>query len=445
MSGYSREEFLRISVPDIEMIETPEETEKHIKEIFPSGFDRFETKHRKKDGSIFDVEVSASYLKSTNQFIVFIRDITEKKKAEEKLENERKRFNDVLEMLPAFVVLLTPDYYVRHSNRFFTNRFGIDKGKHCYEFLNNRNEPCENCMTYKVLNNDKHLEWEWKGPDGRDYYIYDFPFRDVDGTDLILKMGIDITEMKRAEQQIIKLNEDLEKRVQLRTAELVLANKELEAFSYSVSHDLRTPLSAIDGFSRILQRDLTDQLNDEYKEYLNRIITAAGKMSGLITGLLNLSRISGVELKSSEVRLDLIATEIVNRLKKSEPSRKITVTIQPEIIVNADSEFVTIVMENLINNAWKFTRYKKEAKINIGKKTQSGSTIYFVKDNGIGFDMKDSEKLFTPFQRLHDCKKFEGSGIGLATVNRIIAKHGGKVWAESEKDKGTSFYFLIPG
>jgi len=438
------EEFLNLSVPDIEAVETPKETEQHIKNIFPVGFDRFETKHKRKDGSVFDAEMSVSYLKTADQFISFIRDITERKKAEDRLESERKRFNDVLEMLPAFVVLLTPDYYVRHANRFFINRFGEDNGRHCYEFLNNRTEPCENCMTYKVLKNDHHLEWEWMGPDGRNYYIYDFPFKDVDGTDLILKMGIDITEMKKAENEIIKLNEELEKRVQHRTAELLLANQELEAFSYSVSHDLRTPLSAIDGFSKILHRDLSDQLNDEFKDYLNRIISASDKMSNLITGLLNLSRISGVELQSKDMRLDLIATEIINSLNKSEPSRKVEVTIQPDIIVNADSEFVTIVMENLINNAWKFTRYTKQAKIKIGMKKQKGDTIYFVKDNGTGFDMKDSEKLFTPFQRLHDCKKFEGSGIGLATVKRIIAKHGGRIWVESEINNGTSFYFIIP-
>jgi PAS domain S-box-containing protein len=445
MSGYTREEFLNLSIPDLEALETTEETAQHIKKIFQTGFDRFESKHKRKDGTFFNVEISTSYLKTANYFIVFIRDITERKRSEERLQIERKRFNDVLEMLPAFVELLTPDYIVKQSNSFFTSRFGENKGKHCYESLNNMTKPCENCKTYMVIEKKEPIEWEWKGPDGRDYYIYDFPFRDVDGTDLILKMGIDITEMKRAEQQIIKLNEDLEKRVQQRTTELQLANKELEAFSYSVSHDLRTPLSAIDGFSKILQRDLTNQLNDEYKEYLNRIISAADKMSVLITGLLNLSRISGVELQSNDVRLDLIATEIINRLIKSEPSRKVKVTVQADIIVNADSEFITIVMENLINNAWKFTRYKKEAKIKIGAKQQNGEAIYFVKDNGIGFDMKNSEKLFTPFQRFHDCKKFEGSGIGLATVKRIIAKHGGRIWAESEMDKGTSFYFVIPG
>jgi len=444
MSGYSREEFLNFSVPDVEVLESSEETMRHIQKIFPAGFDRFETKHRRKDGSVFDVEISASYENTTGQFISFIRDITDRKKAREILEKERKRFNDVLEMLPAFVVLLTTDYKVRHSNSFFTNRFGGCQDIYCYEALNCLDEPCKNCRTYEVLNTLQPLEWEWTGPDQRNYYIYDFPFKDVDGTDLILKMGIDITELKKAQNEISKLNEDLEKRVQQRTAELQLANEELEAFGYSVSHDLRTPLSAIDGFARILYKDLYNDMGDEYKDYLSRIISASEKMSNLITGLLNLSRISRVELNLEEVQVDLIATTIINRLTKSAPSRNLKVSIQPDITVYADSELLTIAMENLLNNAWKFTRYNKDAEVQIGTIEQNGNTACFVKDNGAGFDMKVSEKLFNPFQRFHDHKKFEGSGIGLATVKRIIAKHGGSVWAESQIDKGTTIYFIIP-
>ena len=236
----------------------------------------------------------------------------------------------------------------------------------------------------------------------------------------------------------------MEKRVQQRTAELQFANRELEAFGYSVSHDLRTPLSAIDGFARILYKDLYNDIGDEYKDYLSRIISASEKMSNLITGLLNLSRISRVELNMEEVRVDLIATTIINRLTKSAPSRNLKVTIQPDITVYADSELLTIAMENLLNNAWKFTRYNKDAEVQIGTMEHNGNMTYFVKDNGAGFDIKESEKLFNPFQRFHDYKKFEGSGIGLATVKRIIAKHGGRVWAESEIDKGTTIYFIIP-
>ena len=444
MSGYTRDEFLNLSVPDIEVLESSEETLQHIRKIFPTGFDRFETRHKRKDGSVFDVEISASYESTTGQFITFVRDITERKKARETLEKERKRFNDVLEMLPAFVVLLTTDYKVRHSNSFFNNRFGGIKDKHCYETLNSLTEPCKTCRTYEVLNTNQPLEWEWIGPDQRNYYIYDFPFKDVDGTDLILKMGIDITELKKAQKEISKLNEELEKRVQHRTAELQLANNELEAFSYSVSHDLRTPLSAIDGFARILHKDLSDNMNDEYKDYLSRIISASEKMSNLITGLLNLSKISRTELDLDEVRIDLMATAIINRLKKSAPSRNLKVNIQPDITVYADSELLTIAMENLLNNAWKFTRYTKDAEVQIGTTEQNGNLTYFVKDNGVGFDMKESEKLFNPFQRFYDHKKFEGSGIGLATVKRIINKHGGRIWAESEIDKGTTIFFTIP-
>ncbi len=444
MSGYTREEFLNLYVTDVEMLETAEETKQHIREIFPTGFDRFETKHKRKDGSVFDVEISASYEKTTNQFISFIRDITERKKAREILEKERKRFNDVLEVLPAFVVLLTTDYKVRHSNSFFTNRFGGDKDKHCYEALNNLTEPCKTCRTYEVLKTNRPFEWEWTGPDERIYYIYDYPFKDVDGTNLILKMGIDITELKKAQNEITKLNEELEKRVQQRTAELQLAYRELEAFSYSVSHDLRTPLSAIDGFARILHKDLHDEMDEEYKDYLRRIVSASEKMSNLITGLLNLSRISRADLDLKEVRVDLIAATIINRLMKSEPSRNLKVTIQPDMTVYADSELLTIVLENLLNNVWKFTRYTEDAEVQIGTAKQNGNLTYFVKDNGAGFDMKKSEKLFNPFQRFHDHKKFEGSGIGLATVKRIIDKHGGRIWAESEIDKGTTIYFIIP-
>ena len=443
MSGYTREEFLNFSISDFEALETSEETAQHIKKIFQTGFDRFESKHKRKDGSFFNVEISTSYLKTANYFIVFIRDITERKKTEERLEIERKRFNDVLEMLPAFVELLTPDYIVHQSNSFFTNRFGENKGKLCYESLNNLTKPCENCKSYMVIEKKEPIEWEWTGPDGRNYYIYDFPFKDVDGTDLILKMGIDITELKKAEREISKLNEELEKRVQQRTAELQHANQELEAFSYSVSHDLRTPLSAIDGFSKILKRDLSDQLNDEYRDYLNRIISASDKMSNLISGLLNLSKISGTELQLKDFRIDLIATEIINRLKKSEPSRKVKISLQSNIVVRADIDLFSIVMENLLNNAWKFTRYTKKAEIQIGTTSQNGNTIYFVRDNGVGFDMKVYEKLFDPFQRFHDHKKFEGHGIGLATAKRIVSKHGGKIWAESKIGSGTSFYFLI--
>ncbi len=369
------------------------------------------------------------------------RDITDRKKADAIINAERKRFNDVLEMLPTYVVLLTKDYYVRHSNRFFKERFGEDKGKRCYEFLFNINEPCENCETYKVFRENRPQKWEWTGPDGKNYSVYDFPFTDVDGSELILEMGVDVTEQKLAEQEIRKLNEELEKRVERRTAELEIANQELEAFSYSVSHDLRSPLSVIDGFTKALLMDYQDKIDDKGKDYLKRILDSSNKMVQLIVDLLNLSKISRSELKIVNLNLDKLSEAIIAELRKTDPSRNVEVSIARNINIQADYRLAMILLENLLNNAWKFTRYISDAKIEVGLKRENGSTLCYIKDNGAGFDMKYAEKLFTPFQRLHSYKDFEGTGIGLAIVKRIMDKHEGKIWVESEVKKGTTFFF----
>jgi PAS domain S-box-containing protein len=225
--------------------------------------------------------------------------------------------------------------------------------------------------------------------------------------------------------------------------ELEQVNKELEAFSYSVSHDLRAPLRSIDGFSQALLEDYEDKLDEQGKDYLRRVRAATQRMSQLIDDLLNLSRISRTEMHYEEVNLTAIAKAIAAELQKTQPERQVEFVIGENIVARGDSHLLSIVLDNLLRNAWKFTSKHLHARIEFGTIQQDGRLVYYVRDNGAGFDMNYANKLFTPFQRLHKSTEFEGTGIGLATVQRIIHRHGGSVWAEGEVEKGATFYFTL--
>jgi light-regulated signal transduction histidine kinase (bacteriophytochrome) len=243
--------------------------------------------------------------------------------------------------------------------------------------------------------------------------------------------------------ELQRQNEELEARVRERTAQLEALNKELEAFSYSVSHDLRAPLRSIRGFTEVLLERYASQLDAKGQEFLRRVSDSSQHMDRLIDDLLKLSRVGRAELKRQTIDLSTIASSIVAELQKAEPGRKVDVSIEPGLNAHGDERLVRVALDNLLRNAWKFTGKVAEPKITVGRTTDS-EAAFFVRDNGAGFDMAYASRLFGVFQRLHTTSEFPGTGVGLATVQRIINRHGGRVWAHSKLSEGATFYFTLP-
>ena len=252
-----------------------------------------------------------------------------------------------------------------------------------------------------------------------------------------------VSKERPSMDELLRTNAELEQRVRDYAAKAEAATKELEGFCYSVSHDLRAPLRSVDGFTHALIESSHDKLDTVEREYLQRVRAASHRMGRLIDDLLHLSRVGRREMRVQETNLSDLAVSVSRELQASESSRHVDFVITPELYGKGDERLLKIVLENLLGNAWKFTGKTEQARIEFGRGVKDGMEAFYVRDNGAGFDMTYADKLFTPFARLHGANEFPGSGIGLAVVQRIINRHGGRLWAEGEPNHGATFWFAL--
>ncbi|MDD2667092.1 MULTISPECIES: PAS domain S-box protein [Zoogloea] len=378
-----------------------------------------------------------------------IGDITARKLAEEQLKAERDFSRGLIDSLPAPFFLFDQRGRLVLWNRFVSELTGLEDAElqdaEAESLVIPEQEPViAHRIESALLSGETSVEVMLRRNDKEPVPFLVVGRRVIlDGRPHIVGVGTDLTERKFAERAIKRLNSELERRVAERTSQLSAALNELESFSYSVSHDLRAPLRAIEGYSSILGSDYGDKLDDEAKELLRRVRAAVHRMGQLIDDLLTLSRVSRKELERRPVDLSHLAQVICEELRQQEPEREMRVDIAPDLRVEGDPSLIRTVLENLLGNAWKFTGRMAQAEIHFSATHHEGVDAFVIRDNGAGFDMRYRENLFRPFQRLHSDREFPGTGIGLATVARIVRRHAGEVWAEGEVGKGAALYFSI--
>jgi PAS domain S-box-containing protein len=376
-------------------------------------------------------------------------DITESKRAVEVIREREKRFSDIADSAMEWIWEVDAKGKYIYSSPVVEKILGYNHEeimkKHFYDlFLPEEREelkkaafaafaqkqPIKDLINKNRCKNGKTVELLTSGVPVIDEAGNLLGYRGVD---------TDVTERRRAEQALKESMANLEQS----SNQLAATNKELEAFSYSVSHDLRAPLRSIDGFSQALLEDYEKKLDKTGQDYLRRLRTASQKMGELIDGILKLSRLTRSEMHHVPIDLSTLAEEITNRFQEMQPERRVKFAIAKDLTTNGDPQLLRVLLENLLGNAWKFTSKNPRAKIEFSMNRNNGKKAFFVRDNGVGFDMTYADRLFSAFQRLHEATEFPGTGIGLATVQRIINRHGGTIWAEGAVGKGATFHFTL--
>ena len=458
--GYTKEEVLGRNFLDL-IIPPPmrEDVRAAVKRMADTGqgLPSEELLLMRKDGSpvpVFSSHVVLENAAGQKELYCLDVDLTERKKTEAILQESEERLREAQRIgrvgswdldIANKRIAFSPELhhiYERESGAFGDSFEGMLKLMHPDDLPKIRQAWHDSAK----VKGSYEMEHRILTPDGRVKYLHVRweVFRDDAGRPArALGTAQDITEQVLARAEIGRLNERLEARVRERTAELQAANKELESFAYSISHDLRAPLRGIDGFSLMAIEEYGDKLDEQGRGYLERVRAAAQRMGALIDDILELSRITRHSMRRGQVDLSRLAKEILEEQAHSAPERAVEVAIAADCAAFGDPQLLRVMLQNLLENAWKYSGKEVAPRIEFGRETQDGEQAFFVRDNGVGFDMKYADRLFAPFQRLHRPEEFAGTGIGLATVARIVHRHGGRVWAESAPGQGTTLRFTL--
>jgi PAS domain S-box-containing protein len=455
--GFSHEMFLGKHIWNIGLFKDIAANKDHFLELVKKEYIKYEgLPLETSNGQKINVEF-VSYLYNVGHLKVIqcnIRDITERKQAEEELRSTRDYLDNLMKYANAPIIVWDPEFLITRFN-------------HAFEYLSGYKAEEVTGKRLDILFPDsgkkESLEKIEQTSTGKHWESVEIPILRKDGKVRIalwnsatlyakdsktvvatIAQGQDITERKQVEEEIRKLNTELEQRIIERTSQLEQANNGLEAFSYSVSHDLRAPLRHIGGFVDLLIKNNSSQLDETGLRYLNTVSEASLEMGNLIDALLTFSRLDRAEVKRTKISSKNLVTRVIKTFSTELVVRNVEINISELPDAMGNENLITQVWVNLISNALKYSRNKEKAVIDIGGKIENDKTIFFIKDNGAGFDMKYADKLFGVFQRLHKARDFEGIGIGLANANRIVMKHGGKFWAVGEVGKGATFFFCVP-
>jgi PAS domain S-box-containing protein len=356
----------------------------------------------------------------------------ELEEAKQDITVERQRLYDVLETLPVYVCLLDSDYRMPFANRYFRETFAKPLGRRCHDFLFNLTEPCEICDTYTVMKTRAPHHWYWTGPNGRDYDIYDFPFFEADGSMLILEMGIDITERNKAEASLKQT-----------LAELTRSNEDLQQFAYVASHDLQEPLRNVASCLQMLEKKYKNNLGADGDQYIHHAVEGAVRMKALITDLLEYSRVATRGKLPKRTDCEQLLDQTLKNLRMAISEAGAMISHDPLPAIFGDDSQLLLVFQNLLQNAIKF-RKDVAPEIHVSAVKNKKEWIFSIKDNGIGIESQHLDRIFVIFQRLHKRSQYDGTGMGLAIVKKVVERHGGRIWVVSEPRAGSTFYFTIP-